>query len=269
MQNSSINKGSGLVETKRPAIRFLVESALNTVMAKAASEAPRTRREWVERLTDALIADDDSSYRNVIAMLGASGTSPEELFQTIVPEAAWLLGDHWVNDRVTFVDVTVGASRLQRLFREHEADSAGRGPDRLIPLAQSVLIVVPQFEQHALGAFVTADFLRREGLHVHMAVGLSTAELLEHIRSEKFSMVGLTLATERVLNKTAKLVNVLREEADLIPPIVAGGRLVGEDQASVLQTGVDFAVANAKQAIERCGLIGISNAVPFSGRGPR
>ncbi|MEM8774556.1 MAG: cobalamin B12-binding domain-containing protein [Pseudomonadota bacterium] len=267
MHNSSIKKGSGLVEAQRPAIRFLVESALKAVMFSATTVEPRSREEWVTRLTEALMSEADSSYEMVIASLIANGTSTEEIFQLYVPAAAKLLGELWVNDQASFVDVTIGAARLQTLFRDHEANTAIRWSDRSIPLGQSVLMVIPEYEHHALGAFVTADNLRRHGVWVHMAVGLSERELAKLIRSDRFAMIGISLATKQTLNKTRGLVEFLRRTADSMPPIVIGGRIVEEDRQSVLDTGVDFAVTSAEQAIQECDLASISKALPFPGMG--
>ena len=73
MDEPSTHKRSGLAETQRPAIRFLVESALQTVISNTAKTEPRTRAEWIDRLCEALMSDADSSYQSVVASLVASG----------------------------------------------------------------------------------------------------------------------------------------------------------------------------------------------------
>lgn len=262
---SSDRKGQGLSKTQQPAIRFLVESALRTVISNTARSEPRTREQWVERLCEALMSDSDSSYRAVISSLMANGVSSEEIFQSYIPAASAYLGELWVSDRASFVDVTVGASRLQGLFRGKQADSPGRWSDRSIPLGQSVLMVVPQYEQHALGAFVAADNLRRHGLWVHMAIGLTREELAELSGTRRFAMIAISVATRNSVEKTTELIDYLRSNANYMPPIVIGGRAVEADPKAVSKTGADHAVRTAREAIEKCGLSSVAEALPFTG----
>ncbi|MGK7653710.1 MULTISPECIES: cobalamin B12-binding domain-containing protein [unclassified Roseovarius] len=265
MTESWDKKGSGLSTVQQPAIRFLVESALRTVISNTAKAEPRTREQWIERLVEALMSESDSSYRAVVASLMASGVSTQEIFQSYIPTASAYLGELWVSDRASFVDVTVGASRLQGLFRNKPADAPARWSDRSIPLGQSVLMVVPQFEQHALGAFVAADNLRRHGLWVHMAIGLRQEELAELAGSRRFAMIGISVATRNSVEKTTGLVDYVRSNTDYLPPIVIGGRAVEADPKAVSKTGADFSVRTAREAIEKCGLSSVSEALPFSG----
>lgn len=265
MDERSTHKSSGLADTQRPAIRFLVESALQTVISNTASTEPRTRDEWIGRLCEALMSDSDSSYQSVVASLISSGVRSEDVFQSYIPAAARLLGEMWVSDQASFVDVTVGASRLQGLFRAKESDVMARWADRSIPLGQSVLMIIPDYEQHALGAFVAADNLRRHGLWVHMAIGLNKRELAELVGSSRFAMIGISVATRNTVEKTTELVDYLRSNTDYVPPIVIGGRAVEEDAKAVQRTGADFAVKTAREAIEKCGLSSVSEALPFSG----
>lgn len=265
MDDPSSSDDYGLYDHQRPAIRFLVESALRTVMSNAANQEPKTRDEWTTRLCEAVMSETESSYHAVIAALIASGATQDEVFQSYVPSASRRLGELWVSDKASFVDVTVGASRLQSLFREHKQEHSTRWNDRSVPLGQSVLVAIPEFEQHALGAFVAADNLRRHGLWVHMSIGLTNAELSELVSQNHFAMVGISIATPNAVEKTANLVDHLRANTDHTPPIVIGGRMVEEDEGIVSRTGADFAVKTAREAIEKCGLSRVAEAIPFNG----
>ncbi|MEO1749475.1 MAG: hypothetical protein AAFR27_12825, partial [Pseudomonadota bacterium] len=95
---------SGLTESQRPAIRFLVESALRKVVHSQENALPRTRDDWTVRLCDALMSESETSHKAVISSLLASGVSTDEVYQTYIPEAARYLGELWVADRASFVD---------------------------------------------------------------------------------------------------------------------------------------------------------------------
>ncbi|MEM7074674.1 MAG: cobalamin-dependent protein [Pseudomonadota bacterium] len=265
MERSQYTNGHGLADAQRPAIRFLVESALRTLNSKVVTSEPKTRDQWISRLCQALMSESEADYMSVIRALKSAGVTSEEVFQSYVPAAARYLGELWVSDRASFVDVTIGASRLQGMVRNSESGSSARWSDRSIPLGQSVLMIIPEHEQHALGAFVAADNLRRHGLWVHMAIGLKEPELVELIRSSRFAMIGISAATRPSLDKTTGLIDYIRTQIDYVPPIVIGGRAVDEDSNAVRRTGADFAVKTAREAIEKCALTSVSEAVPFRG----
>lgn len=251
---SASDTGSGPFEEKQPAIRYLAESALREVMSTRRAAQPQTRAEWVAHMCEALISSSDTSHKVVVASLLARGVTNEELYQIYVPQAADLLGELWVADRVSFVDVTVGAARLQKLFRDRPDDLGSSLPGATIPLGQSVLMVIPLFEQHSLGAFVAADNLRRHGIWVHMAVALEASEIADLVTHNRFMMLGMSLATWGTVEKAAGLVAYLRAKLDHLPPIVIGGGAVVDREQVQRKTGADFAVKSAREAIEKCGL---------------
>ncbi len=253
----------GLSEDQTPAIRFLVESALRKIVSGQDTAQPRTRNDWVSHLCEALMSDSETSHLSVISSMISSGITSQELFQVFVPEAARHLGELWVADQASFVDVTVGAARLQSLFRSRGDGSSDRWAERSIPLGQSVLMVIPSFEQHSLGAFIAADSLRRHGLWVHMAIGLDEWELAQLINSSRFSMVGLSLASMRNGQKATELVDYLRTNVSSLPPLVIGGHAVTDPDAIVRRTGVDFAVRSVREAIEKCRLVTVANSLPL------
>ncbi|RBI73139.1 hypothetical protein DQW77_09835 [Roseovarius sp. TE539] len=254
MGDKSEAEPSGLSEDQEPALRNLVESALRRVASVKTSSRPRSRNEWIEHFCEALMSESETSHHAVLSALVSSGVTSEEVFQSYVPDAARRLGELWLNDQATFVEVTVGASRLQALFRRQGSDASGRWLDRSIPLGQSVLMITPQYEQHSLGAFVAADNLRRHGLWVHMAIGLNYQEIAEMIITSRFAMVGITASTWNSVEKTAKIIEYIRANVEEVPPIVIGGYAASDRQGVEKLSGADYVVMSAREAIERCGL---------------
>lgn len=254
MEELQKQNGSGLGETQKPAIRFLVESALRKVVSGNSVREPRGRDEWVSHLCEALVSDSDAAHQVAVAQLMANGVSSRELCQEVIPAVARRLGELWVNDRASFVDVAVGTARLQALFRTQQFSGSGGSLDRAMPLGKSVLMVVPAFEQHSLGAFVAADRLRREGLWVHMSIGLDHGKLAQLIRGTRFSMIGISVATWKSVELTTEIVDYLRAELEALPPIVIGGFGVDDRKKVVDETGADHAVAAVEEALALCGL---------------
>jgi len=253
--------GPAILPTQQPALRFLIESALRRVKSTKETDQPQGRDDWVVHLTEALMSSSETSHKAVLATLLSNGVRSDELYDYYIPAAARYLGELWVMDRASFVDVTVGSSRLQALFRNRFDGGAAVGQDRLIPLGQSVLMAIPDYEDHSLGAFAAADQLRRHGLWVHMGVGLKDYEIASLLESGRFSMVGISAATWNTLEKVTELVDYLRVNLECVPPIVLGGRVVSDPAKVEQRTGVDFAVKTVREAVEKCGLATVGTSL--------
>lgn len=244
---SEYTECSGTAPGPRPAIRFLVETALREVVNARRKACPRTRSERVAHLADALMSDSETPHHAAVASLISHGISREEILQGYVPAAARHLGRLWLSDRASFVDVTIGAARLQRMFRSWDERPAGSEE-------HAVLMVVPRFEHHALGAFVAADGLRRAGLSVVMGVSLDAAGVADLIFRHRFAMIGMTLATPNSVEKAKELVEFMHTKLECVPPIVIGGRAVEVVPDAARRAGADHAARSAQEAIEKCGL---------------
>jgi methanogenic corrinoid protein MtbC1 len=254
MNDNNVSSTSGLSDTEKPAIRFLVERALRSVMERSSDQTPQGRGEWLLRLCDALVSDSEATFQTVIAQLMACGVSSEEILHSYVPDAARLLGELWVEDKASFVDVTVAASRLQSLYRSQADAARYNSINRAIPLGKSVLMVVPEHEQHSLGAFVAADEMRRKGVWVHMGIALTAEELADLLTATRFSMVGLSVGSHKAIENTTNIVDYLRAKVADLPPIVIGGVAAENSKFVEEVTGADYAVRTVQDAMEVCGL---------------
>ncbi|MEY8838459.1 B12-binding domain-containing protein, partial [Cribrihabitans sp. XS_ASV171] len=168
----------------------------------------------------------------------------------------------WVTDHATFVQVTIGAARLQSVYQGAsnggEAGHAARLIDRTIPLGQSILMILPEGEDHTLGAFVAADQFRRHGLWVRVAVRLTCEELVRVVGEGHFAMVGVSVSREKAVENVARMIKYLKSELGGCPPVVIGGRYVALSRDIKERTGADHAARSAREAIELCGLASVA-----------
>lgn len=258
-----------LADDQKPAIRFLIESALRKVTARKSRPSPANRQEWVAYLAEALMSDSDASYQSVLTSLMANGTSSDEIHHRYIPDTARYLGELWVGDKASFVNVTTGAARLQALFRSRDAQSKFAWMSRSAPLGSSVLMVTPDFEDHTLGAFVAADDLRQLGLWVHMSIAMNGAEIVKLLKANRYSMLGLSLATPESVDKAMGLIEHIRKGVKDMPPVVIGGHAVRDGAESVKHAGADFVAASVREAIDLCGLAPVSRSRGSQSHGPQ
>ncbi|MEM9725783.1 MAG: hypothetical protein AAF909_10000 [Pseudomonadota bacterium] len=228
-------------EKSGPQVDALAAAALSVLAARSPKAPDAKFAARIEKFCDALVSPDEAPARLFAARLIAYGVSTEQIYERYVPAAARRLGEWWVEDKVGFVEVTLGSSRLQDLTRELEGRFVEGGST--IPLGHSVLLAVPRCEQHSLGAFIAGGKLRRMGLWVHMGVALDDDELARLAESQRFSAIGLSAATRRALEPLRRTIDKLRGVADFDGAIGLGGAItkLGDEVASY--TGADLATA--------------------------
>jgi len=80
--------------------------------------------EALEVLCDALLSDDDKSASGIISDLRADGVRAEDIYLKQLAAAARVLGDKWVNDELSFSQVTVATGRMYAIMRSLRRQSA-------------------------------------------------------------------------------------------------------------------------------------------------
>lgn len=232
-------------------VAALAKEALAVLAARSPRKRRRSRNVRVEELCDALLASDSYLRHAVVADLISEGVTTDQIFDEYVPLTASLLGEKWVDDKLSFADVTIGASRLQELARSLGGRYEPVGPT--IPLGRSALMVVPSFEQHTLGAFIAAGQLRRHGLWMHLALGVEGDDLLRIAHAQNFAMIGISASSMRHVEQIRGLVERLAEDGGVDAPVVLGGALLAQDIDLCAATGVDLATTNIREVVDFCG----------------
>ena len=212
----------------------------------------RSRQERVTDLCDAVVHRDESRQHAVVAQMVSAGISTADVAEDYVTLAARKLGEAWVDDRLSFSEVTIGAARLQEIVRSLGHTDAGGSVT--VPLGHRILLVIPPEEDHTLGAFVAANQFRRYGLWVHLAIGQSYDEVAETVAAQDFEMIGISGAGRRALESVRNLVSTVKQRCPHCAPVVVGGNLCNLDNRVLDLTGADFVTTSPRQAMSFCGL---------------
>jgi methylmalonyl-CoA mutase cobalamin-binding subunit len=164
--------------------------------------------------------------------------TPEVVACRYVPEAARLLGEQWLADEISFVDVTVGTERLHGLVR-HVDDALGETSTILGP---SALILVAEAEQHTLGAFVLALQLRAAGFSAIVRIAPMASEITDLMAANRFDLALVSLGCTAALGSGAGLVRTLRLLSRGEMCIFVGGSIPVSDDRLLAETGADRAL---------------------------
>ncbi len=233
----------------------IVASVASRALAMLASEVGGTAEGKsgmeLESFCEALIASDENARHEATARLIARGVKSERILDEYIPHAARLLGQWWVEDRIRFYDVTIGSARLQEMSRSLGSRVGAVGT--IIPLGHRVLMVVPESEDHCLGAFTAASQLRRYGLWVHMALNMTDEEVAYQVSQTKFCMIGLSGTGARSVRNLTSLVSHIRAVDETVP-IVIGGNVVNLDVDLKKATKADLITSNPREAVDFCDL---------------
>jgi methanogenic corrinoid protein MtbC1 len=191
-----------------------------------------------------------SAARAHLDGLREQGLTAEELISTILSATARHLGVLWEQDRCSFVDVTVGLSRLQQLLRVY-------GPDfELAPAPEMergrILLAVVPGEQHTFGLAVVEEFFRRAGWQVQSEFLPSRAMLLNHVRHSWFDIVGLSASGEVAAEGVSAMVEAVRAAAlNRNLRIMLGGNLFSGNPELAVSLGADIGVRDAADAVSQ------------------
>lgn len=234
-------------------VNRVVLQALSSVAPLFQSgERRRPMESYLTSMMDAVLAPTPGPLGDIAREMQRARVSGNQIIDSYVPVIAERLGQAWLDDRLDFGAVTIGAARLQGLVRRLDIDGALQHD---VPSfgAQAFLLGVPAGEQHTLGATVLAGHLRARGVSVHLDLELTVAGLSQELARQRFMGVFLSVSGEHHLESLGNLVACTRYESRNTPVIV-GGSLLNHMDDIAARTGADFATQDVDAATRICAM---------------
>lgn len=226
------------------------------MMHRTAVEAPQAaplpanglRSENVAELARLVVSrngDDSFSY---VQALRERGVPLEQIYLDLLVPTARLLGEMWNADYCDFTDVTIGLWRLQQLLHNLSPaflnDAQPRNADRRL------LLVPEPGEQHTFGLIMVSEFFRRAGWDVWDEPLDSREALLELVRREAFSVVGLSVGYDARLDSLKETIRLVRQQSrNRDVKVMVGGALFVEQPDRVALVGADSTASDGREAI--------------------
>ncbi|WP_299616622.1 cobalamin-dependent protein [uncultured Tateyamaria sp.] len=185
----------------------------------------------------ALVLEEVAAYR----------LTNDALIDLYIPKAAEHLGEMWMTSDLDFAGVTIGALRLQALLGEAAHGLTHEHVDMSNVL--HALVVVPEAEQHFLGASVVAAQLRRLGCDVSLSINETSKQLLGRVECDRPDMILFSCARAAGLETICGTVKKIRQMCDQVPVLAIGGALSGITDGVREQAGVDLVTNTAKDVV--------------------
>ena len=175
------------------------------------------------------------------------GVSLEEVYVDLLIPTARRLGDDWVEDLVSFTDVTIGLAHLQQLVRALGHSVPAKDVDAGAP---SAFFVPAPGEQHAFGLVILEDYFRRAGWRTWLDTAATREEAVDTVRREWFDVFGISAtadASKELITTAIADVRAASTNPNLF--VMVGGRLFIEEPALAVAVGADAASGTAGDAL--------------------
>jgi len=224
----------------------LVTRALEELTNRASAGTQKHHKSNIDRLCRSLLSLNGESSKVINSMLNL-GISAREIFEIFIPDAARQLGNCWVENTLSFAEVTLATSRLQTIAREFEdlyigaSNSGASGVE--------IMIISPKGEQHTFGAQMISRQFRRLGASPYLSINNSLSEIKKIIGKHKFKLIGLSLANYKLCDKQSEVRSIIEIIKKLKIPIIAGGSLIHSHKNAVKSLELDMITEDAVNAL--------------------
>lgn len=226
--------------------RQVVGRVAETMAARVPDNRTLIGPERVAAFCDLLLQPDQ--HRSALAFITArrdEGATIEDVYLGYIGSAARLLGERWEADRLTPLQVTIGAGALYALMRALRGSRFVNPP---LNARRAALFASVPGEQHGVGVTVAADLFREAGWDIDLQLGLDQPRLLDHVAQTRPRVIGLSLSTGERLPELVQAVLGMR----LVVPaaiigVARGGDLAADDIRRIAD--VDMIFGDAPSAI--------------------
>ena len=224
----------------------LINRALEELTNQESVGVQKRRKKSLEKLCVSLLSLNGEAKSVIHSMLD-SGISAKEIFEVFIPDAARQLGRCWIQNTLSFAEVTLATSKLQTIAKQFEGlyigsvNSGASGPE--------IMIISPKQEQHTFGAQMITRQFQRLGVSPYLSINNNVDEIRKIINKHKFKLVGLSLANYKSCAPKSDVRSIVGLVKKLKIPILAGGSLIHSHKNAVESLNFDMITDDAIDAM--------------------
>ena len=244
--------GKGAAAQDNDGVIYFASQVVSLLAERNTRSVGEPRESVVNSLIAAALTGGSDRFTALLAEMRRMRISAAALADIYIPVAARKMGDDWLEDDLSWMEVTIAVARLQSLLREigaawaaDRAGDAGSG---------SVLLIIPSSEQHTLGPMVAMGQMRRYGISVCLRIAPSPQELRSLVTERAFDGVMISVAGEEKLDTVRKLVSFIKSIGATPLPVIIGGAIMTRMDDAASGSGADLSTNDIGVALEALGL---------------
>lgn len=233
-------------------VGFALE-VIRRMAARRQAGVGELRTALLNRMVEIATSPEGGSATQIIAELRKARVTDDEILDFYIPESARAFGQAWLDDRMSFAQVTIGTGCLQEMLSTLQS---GWTADLTDPFCDSsVLVIVPPGEQHTLGSLVLASALRRQGISVCLQIAPGLSDLSRLLDERRFDAMMISLGSSERVEVSAKLVKTLRQLTKGQLRMAIGGSVIETCRQTLEDTGADLVTNDLSAVIAEFGLV--------------
>ncbi len=213
-----------------------------------ASNEPEIGPDVVETFAKLVMSHDNREAFRFVESLYERNISLESVLLDLMAPAARHMGTLWVTDACSFVDVTLGMTRIQQILRQSRQNS----PDNLIKSqskGQLLLIPVPG-EQHTLGLRIIEELLMRDGWDVTSNLLASVDDIIQMVSLSSYDVIGLSISRERLLEPLQSIITLIKHHSmNRSVRIIVGGVVFSDNPELAHAIDSDAVLTDARNLL--------------------
>jgi MerR family transcriptional regulator, light-induced transcriptional regulator len=215
----------------------------------------------LESFMQAILSGDMEAVADLRDDFRRQHVTPGAVAELYIPEAARRFGTAWLNDTMTFCEVTLGSARLQSVLHDLATEFVDAPLDDITKGV--VLVVVPAGEQHTLGGLTVACQLRRRGVSVCVEIGPTADAVRALVASRRFDGAFVSVGSSRQLEALPELVKAMKSNPNHSLMVAVGGAIADAERDRVARSGADLVTCDLDEAL---AILGVATARPRVGR---
>ncbi len=203
----------------------------------------------LDRFYPLLRQGGEEALDSYLMRLLTRGISEARILLELLHPAAARLGEDWETDHCTFVEVTLGTGRLQRLVRRLTRRSGAESVPFPANRPRILLAAGARGQQHTLGIVMISEFFRKAGWEVDVGAPLRPEETSDLVARQSFHAVGISLAlVEEAPRLRREVARIRRRSRNPAIGVLVGGAAVSTHPELVDEIGADASSPQAHLA---------------------
>lgn len=224
-----------------------------TVVSRLVASPPLVQRpvdaDLVDALARAALARDPAALSRMMPALRQMRIGDIDLIDRYLPAVARTLGCGWAEDRLGFASVTIGMARLQGLLRQVSSELPVQVTSDAAVDMPTVLMVLPETEQHSFGLQVLGGQMRRQGFLLQIVLGQGPDRIADLVRQRSYDMAFVSVGGDAQVACAAAVVKALKTGSGGRLAVAVGGAQLDRCVDLHLAVGADIATCDPARAL--------------------